>query len=250
MSRHQGDAGIRAVDRERGVRGPRWDAQLQCEVRRARHGEAQADIAGIRPGSVLHDTQLAAGEFEPRFAGAVEVDRDTAVDSLPVGKGRQLLQRHRAAGLAAAPVGGVHAAAVREHVVAPVLAVGRLRAEQVVVRGAFDLLRVARLAGDRQQLPVQLDPRQRRAGFHVTVRAEHASRVEHLARAMAHAAPRPAAQGEVVLADAAPGVLHRAAVIRVAGGAMQLGQADQVPRQLIGLAGGDGGNVRVLQRTR
>src|SRR3546814_6302186 len=56
---------------------------------------------------------------------------------------------------------------------------------------------------------------------------------------MPHAAPRSAAQGEVMFADAVPGVLDRVQVIRLAGGAMQLGQADQVPCQLVGLAGGD-----------
>ena len=198
MSRYQRNAGFRAVDRERGVRGPRGDAQLQRETRRVRQGEAQADVAGIRPGSVLHEAQFAAaGQREARFPGAVEVDRDTAVDVLRTGERGQFLQRHRAAGLAAAPVGGVHAAAVGEHVVAPVFAVRRLRAEQVVVRGALDLLGVARLAGDRQQLAVELDPRQRRAGLDVAVRTEHAGRVEHLARPMRHALVRfRAQQGE------------------------------------------------------
>ena len=60
---------------------------------------------------------------------------------------------------------------------------------------------------------------------------------------MRHAAPGATAEREVVLADAVPQVVEHLRVLRVARGLVDLGQADQVPGQLIGLAGGDLGGV-------
>ncbi|MNM39480.1 hypothetical protein D3C81_502600 [compost metagenome] len=174
-----------------------------------------------------------------RLARAVQVYPQAAVGRDAVGDLWQFFHRHRAGRFAAAPVRGVHALAVGEGVVAPVLTVGRHCGEQVVVGGAFQFVGVTRVAGDGQQFAVELHPRQHRAGFHIGLREERARGVEHLTRTMRHAAPRTTAEGEVLFADVVPQVVDGQLVVGVAGGLVQLGQADQIPRQLVRLAGGD-----------
>jgi hypothetical protein len=65
---------------------------------------------------------------------------------------------------------------------------------------------------------------------------------------MRHAAPGTATEGQVVIADVAPQVIDRVAIARLAGRPVQLGQTDQVPGQLVGLAGGDFRCVGAFQR--
>ena len=65
---------------------------------------------------------------------------------------------------------------------------------------------------------------------------------------MGHAAPGAATEREVVLADAVPKPVDGLEVSAFTGRLVQLGQADQIPAQLVGLAGGDLGGVGAGER--
>ena len=61
-------------------------------------------------------------------------------------------------------------------------------------------------------------------------------------------AERAAAEAEVMVADGPPLQVERARMVFVAGRAVQLRQADEVPAQLVGLAGRDLRGIRAGER--
>ena len=61
--------------------------------------------------------------------------------------------------------------------------------------------------------------------------------IEYLARPKADAAPGATSQREMVLANGSPQIFDSAKILQVTGNLMQLGQTDQIPAELIGLAG-------------
>ena len=132
-------------------------------IRSVKHG-----LAAARKAALLLDRHLLAAEFQSGTGGLERADQQRVARRIVAAQiGGLRGQRHaaRAARVAATDALVVRLPAFQGRVVAPVAAVGVLGRGKMVVEGAFQLVAEPRLAGQSQQLQIQLDPGRRDAGF-------------------------------------------------------------------------------------